>query len=324
MVFQQGDRGDLFYIVLAGSCAVLAGAGQTKQQLLALVRQGDSFGELALIANVPRAASIMCREECSFAVLAREDYQSVLASVQDRALLERVELIRRHPTFALWKKETVMRLSYFFKSRITRKMQVLFVSNQPVSELFLIKEGQFSLTKNILVYPRGPTKKPIRKDILVTTVHPGELLGASQAIEGRTYDYTCTCGSNIGEALVISRKNFVNFMVFEGKSENLLAVEKDKEGYMQKQVAATLQTKAPKVISPITEDFMGKRLVRRPSSLIKRTNSTEFLSPYREESGKTLIKPMQRARNAIKARTRLEKGLSQSLSLPHVLHGRGD
>ena len=42
MVFQQGDRGDLFYIVLAGSCAVLAGAGKTKQQLLALVRQGDS------------------------------------------------------------------------------------------------------------------------------------------------------------------------------------------------------------------------------------------------------------------------------------------
>ena len=328
MVFQQGDPGDLFYIILSGSCAVVSATKSSSQpQLLTVVRQGDNFGELALIANVPRAASVMCREECSFAVLAREDYQSVLASVQDRAMLEKLELIRRHPTFGMWKKEILMRLSYFFKNRVVRKMQVLFVSNQPVSELFLIKEGQFNLSKNILVYPRGLAKKPIRKDILVTTVHPGEFLGASQALEGRSYEYTCTCGSNTGEAFVISKKNFVTFMVSEGKSENLLAQEKDIEEYLQKQVAATLQTKLPKAVSHILENFIGKGVVRRSSGVLNRKNSRVFLSPLGKNSKErqfASIDPAQRARNVLKSRAGIGSKLSQSMSLPYISQGRDD
>jgi hypothetical protein len=206
-------------------------------------------------------------------------------------------------------------------------MQVLFAGNQPVSELFMIREGQFHLSKNILVYSRGPAKKPIRKDILVTTVHPGEFLGASQALEGRSYEYTCTCGSTTGEALVISKKNFVAFMVSEGKSENLLAQEKHIEEYMQKQVAATLQTKIPKAVSHIIEDFIGRGLVRRSSGALNRQNSRDFLSPLGKNSRErqfASIDPAQRAKNVLKSRGGIGSKLNQSMSLPHISRGRDD
>jgi len=39
---------------------------------------GKSFGELALINDAPRAASIQCLTTCLFATLERKDYEKVL------------------------------------------------------------------------------------------------------------------------------------------------------------------------------------------------------------------------------------------------------
>lgn len=45
---------------------------------VAILKGGNSFGELALIQHKPRAATITCRTDCKFAVLVKKDYQKVL------------------------------------------------------------------------------------------------------------------------------------------------------------------------------------------------------------------------------------------------------
>ena len=42
------------------------------------MKSGKSFGELALIKNKPRAATIKCLENCNFAVMSKYDYQKIL------------------------------------------------------------------------------------------------------------------------------------------------------------------------------------------------------------------------------------------------------
>ena len=37
-------------------------------------KDGKSFGELALITSKPRAATIVCKQDCDFAVLDKQDY----------------------------------------------------------------------------------------------------------------------------------------------------------------------------------------------------------------------------------------------------------
>lgn len=39
---------------------------------------GDSFGELALINDRPRMATIICKEDCEFAILERDQYKEIL------------------------------------------------------------------------------------------------------------------------------------------------------------------------------------------------------------------------------------------------------
>ena len=46
---------------------------------------GQSFGELALLNDSPRAATIQCINECIFAVIERKDYKRVLKQVEQRA-----------------------------------------------------------------------------------------------------------------------------------------------------------------------------------------------------------------------------------------------
>ena len=51
---------------------------------VAQLTEGQSFGELALLNNAPRAATIFCLSDCYFATLDKEDYVRVLKKVDKK------------------------------------------------------------------------------------------------------------------------------------------------------------------------------------------------------------------------------------------------
>lgn len=46
-----------------------------------VLRSGSYFGELALLNDAPRTATITCKEKCNFAVLDREDFKEILGKL---------------------------------------------------------------------------------------------------------------------------------------------------------------------------------------------------------------------------------------------------
>lgn len=80
-----GDPGTTFYVILKGSVGirVLSKTEEGVEPQLREVRvmkAGESFGELSLIKNMPRAATIVCKEDCSFAVLEKSYYKQILST----------------------------------------------------------------------------------------------------------------------------------------------------------------------------------------------------------------------------------------------------
>ena len=57
------------------------------------MRSGKSFGELALIKNKPRAATIKCMEDCHFAVMSQSDYMRVLNKIDQKNITRIVEFL---------------------------------------------------------------------------------------------------------------------------------------------------------------------------------------------------------------------------------------
>lgn len=79
-VFSQGESGDAFYIVYKGSVAVkVKPAWWRFSKTVASIGEGQFFGEIALISNEPRTATVECGEPSQLFVLLASDFQKVLA-----------------------------------------------------------------------------------------------------------------------------------------------------------------------------------------------------------------------------------------------------
>jgi CRP-like cAMP-binding protein len=72
-VFRKGDRGDAFYVVRDGTLT-LSLDGATPRRLHA----GDFFGEIALLRDVPRTATITAETDSELLTLRREDFLPVV------------------------------------------------------------------------------------------------------------------------------------------------------------------------------------------------------------------------------------------------------
>jgi len=89
-VFEKGSVGDKLYIVARGRAAVIV-----DDEVVATLSDGEFFGELALLHNIRRSATVRTVTPCWFLTLTREKLETLLASAPDvRAEIHRVAQAR--------------------------------------------------------------------------------------------------------------------------------------------------------------------------------------------------------------------------------------
>jgi CRP-like cAMP-binding protein len=94
VVVNEGERGSTMYIVDKGTAQVLVNEA-TGMRKLADLRPGDYFGEMALLYDVPRVATVRASSPLQVYVLAREELEALIQQVPElRATLEEAALSR--------------------------------------------------------------------------------------------------------------------------------------------------------------------------------------------------------------------------------------
>lgn len=63
-VFSQGDPGLGMYIIQEGEVSITLSGKDNEERELAVLSEGDFFGELALLDESPRSANARCKTEC--------------------------------------------------------------------------------------------------------------------------------------------------------------------------------------------------------------------------------------------------------------------
>jgi CRP/FNR family cyclic AMP-dependent transcriptional regulator len=89
VIVRQGQPGESFFVIVRGRVAVTILSPEGREVVLNTLGEGDHFGEMALLDDSPRSASVVAQERSDLAILSREVFFDLLRTnfVLTRALL---------------------------------------------------------------------------------------------------------------------------------------------------------------------------------------------------------------------------------------------
>jgi len=77
-VVVAGDPADALHIVISGRLKVIMSDKEGREVILAILNRGDFFGEMGLIDQAPRSATVVTIEPCELLTITRTDFTKCL------------------------------------------------------------------------------------------------------------------------------------------------------------------------------------------------------------------------------------------------------
>ncbi len=151
IVIKQGDDGDVLYVVGDGQlkCYKTKKNSAKQEFLLNYNPDGDSFGELALLYNAPRAATIQALTDCTLFSLDRETFNRIVkdAVIQRRQqfkdFLSKIELLDSLTSFEKDKICDCLKIEKFGHN------EFIIREGDKGNTFYFVKEGKLIATKRI-------------------------------------------------------------------------------------------------------------------------------------------------------------------------------
>jgi CRP-like cAMP-binding protein len=94
-LFHQGDRGDAMYVILAGVADVLIDNDSGGQITVAEMRKNNFVGDMAILGDVPRTATIKARESLTTLKISKDMFYRLAEEVPQMAIEMMRELAHR-------------------------------------------------------------------------------------------------------------------------------------------------------------------------------------------------------------------------------------
>jgi CRP/FNR family transcriptional regulator, cyclic AMP receptor protein len=101
VIFHVGDPGDALFVIVSGEVKISLPSETGDEAILATLRPGDVFGELALLDGAPRSASASALSPTETVVLPRDRFRELIATetgVRDALLASIAGELRRLTT----------------------------------------------------------------------------------------------------------------------------------------------------------------------------------------------------------------------------------
>ena len=211
-VITQGDRGDCLYFVESGNleCYKQFSKG-TDPVMVKKYQPGDSFGELALLYNAPRAASIKAvSDEIITWVLDRETFNNIVKDAAQKKrekyenFLKNVEILSTIDPYEL------MQISDAIKSATYQKDDYIIREGEMGDIFYILEEGQCIATK---------TLEPGKADTVIKEYGIGDYFGERALIKGEPRFANIIVKSETAKVISLDRTSFKRLL---GPIEDLL------------------------------------------------------------------------------------------------------
>jgi len=151
-IVKQGDVGDKLYIIKSGRVEVsVRNDNDGTERIVAHLSEGDYFGEIALLAEVPRTATCRAGTSAEMWTLNKRHFDQLvrkhldLPEKLDRAVAN-MTMLERMPLFREFTYKQINMISSRLKSQTAPTESVIIRQGEPGDEFYIIKSGEVEVT----------------------------------------------------------------------------------------------------------------------------------------------------------------------------------
>jgi cGMP-dependent protein kinase len=189
IIFLQNSKGNAYYIVASGRLEVIV-----NEKRVNVIREGDSFGELALLHDTPRSATIRTVMNTAVWVLDRQTFRKILQELNVQNYKENRSFIDSVPQFQILSEGQKELLVSCFTMLKYSPNQKIVSEGDPGDLFYVIKEG------NVLCTQKG---KEIRR------MGKGEYFGDQALLYNSTRTATVVAVDEVA-CVALSREDLEN------------------------------------------------------------------------------------------------------------------
>ncbi|CAK9107127.1 cGMP-dependent protein kinase 1 (cGK 1) (cGK1) (cGMP-dependent protein kinase I) (cGKI) [Durusdinium trenchii] len=141
-LIKQGDKGDVFYVVESGSFQFLVDG-----QLEGTCGKGNSFGELALLYNCPRAATVKSEKKAKVWCLERSTFRTVVSGTVAKKHAEIKKALRNVSILNSLNGDQISMVSDAVEKVHFKAGETIIRKGDVGNVFFMIKKGQVKCTR---------------------------------------------------------------------------------------------------------------------------------------------------------------------------------
>jgi cAMP-dependent protein kinase regulator len=208
-VIRQGEEGAFFYIIESGELEILLDADGLEVQIGRLLGRGDYFGELALMYNTPRAATVRSTKPCNLWRIDRKTYRCIVTYFHNIAMNENTQFVRNVEILGRRIGDTLKpsELSKVVSSLETEDYgdgAVIIRQGNTGDNFYIIKSGNVAVWQQQMV-----DGKPIW--VQLTTLHKGDFFGEKALLSEDVRQASCIALGDVS-VLTLHRQDFIQML----------------------------------------------------------------------------------------------------------------
>ncbi|KAL3316300.1 hypothetical protein Ciccas_005056 [Cichlidogyrus casuarinus] len=196
-IIREGEVGDALYVTAEGSLQVLK-----ENRVLGNMEVGRAFGELALLYNCLRTASVRALSDAKFWTLDRKVYRQIMFASTTSRLEENKHFLQSIPEFRGLSEQKMNKLAEVLEETTYKENQYIIREGEFGEDFFIIKSGMTRVTQ----YDVGGNEREIRQ------LGPGDFFGEKALYKLVTRSANVIALPPGVTLLSLDRSNFINLI----------------------------------------------------------------------------------------------------------------
>ena len=134
-LFKKGEKGNYFYIIKEGNLELIAEYGKK------ILNQNETFGELALIANKERTATVKSLNYCILYLINGKKFREIVSKINEDELLERLNFLKAISIFNILNNIYLNSIALGMLKCEFEKGQMILYEGDIGQSIYIIKYG---------------------------------------------------------------------------------------------------------------------------------------------------------------------------------------